>query len=363
MIRYHTVQPANVKDAYSEYDSVDFEMTFENRQLLRNSVRIKADLVVTRDGTNPVRTEDNIFIDPKIGAHCFVSSITTELQSKGVLENLQEYPRYVRMMSETTMAEDDIFNSENVCELRSPDIKVTNAILQGPTDGQIVNVKNDFSIKPRFCLNSMSGPLSYTRSGTIRVTIKLARFFNALAGQNMVPDATYALSNLRLCYMSSADASAKSKVQMATKLNIKQSVASAFSNIATRVPAVCRSVSCSFQLQADENKATSNNVETARLPNVKELQFLFNDSQNEFITYIIKDQEELLRRYVESFADTESNSLSLAKLRASKGYGIGLPFRDFIDLSNQKFNVQITSDVESTAPYIMYMYFHSTSDV
>ena len=362
MIRYHTVQPANVKDTYNEYDSVDFEMTFETRQLLRNSARIKAGLVVTKSG-NAIKTADNIFIDPKIGAHCFVSSITTELQSKGVLENLQEYPRYVRMVSEATMAEGDVLNSENVCELRSPDVKVTNAILQGPTDGKIVNLKNDFSLKPKFCLNAMSGPLSYSRSGTIRVTIKLARYFNALFGPSMVADATYALSNLRLCYMSSVDSSAKSKVQMGTKLNIKQSVASAFSNVSTRVPAVCKSVSCSFQLQADENNMTSNNVETAKLPNVKELQFLFNDSQNEFITYIIKDQEELLRRYVESFADTESNSLSLTKLRASKGFGIGLPFRDFIDLSNQKFNVQITSDVESNAPYIMYMYFHSMTSV
>ena len=66
---------------------------------------------------------------------------------------------------------------------------------------------------------------------------------------------------------------------------------------------------------------------------------------------------------MESFADTESNSLSLTKLRASKGFGIGLPFRDFIDLSNQKFNVQITSDVDSNAPYIMYMYFHSMTTV
>ena len=107
MLRYHTVQPANTKSSYSEYDSVDFELTFEQRQLVPNSIRIESDLDVYSAGTTLIDDDGSskIYIDPKIGAHSFVSSITTELQQAGVIENFQEYPRYVRMMTEATMAE------------------------------------------------------------------------------------------------------------------------------------------------------------------------------------------------------------------------------------------------------------------
>lgn len=366
MLRYHTVQPANTKSSYSEYDSVDFELTFEQRQLVPNSIRIESDLDVYSDNASPptsIAGDGSIYIDPKIGAHSFVSSFTTELQQAGVIENFQEYPRYVRMMTEATMAESDVFNSENVCELRSPSLKVSNAIIAGQTDGQATRQQSaDFSIKPKFCLNTLSGPLSFTKSGAVRITIKLSRYFASLFGGSMDGDHNYQLSNLRLCFMSMPDASAKAKVMMRTKLNIKQSITSNFANISTKVPAVCNAVSCSVQRQSKENNQYSNNVETEVLPNVSELQFLFNDSQNEYITYQIKDREELLRRYIQSFAETGSNSASINRLRANAGWGLGLPFRDFIDLSNQKFNVQLTCDV-SSGPYILYMYFHSTSQL
>lgn len=370
MLRYHTVLPANTKSSYSEYDSVDFELTFDQRQLVPNSIRIESDLDVNSDNATPQRTSitapSNIYIDPKIGAHSFISSITTELQQAGVIENFQEYPRYVRMMTEATMAENDTFNSENVCELRSPSLKVSNAIIAGQTDGQTGTTARqqsaDFSIKPKFCLNTLSGPLSFTKSGAVRITIKLSRYFASLFGGSMTDNHNYQLSNLRLCFMTMPDVSAKAKVMMRTKLNIKQSITSNFANVSTKVPAVCNAVSCSVQRQSKENSQYSNNVETEVLPNVSELQFLFNDSQNEYITYQIKDREELLRRYIQSFAETGSNSASINRLRANQGWGLGLPFRDFIDLSNQKFNVQLTCDV-SSGPYILYMYFHSTSQL
>ena len=44
MSRYVTVYPENLKDEYKAFDSVDFVMTFENMELMANSVRIKADL-------------------------------------------------------------------------------------------------------------------------------------------------------------------------------------------------------------------------------------------------------------------------------------------------------------------------------
>lgn len=365
MLRYHQVQPQNLKSTYGEYDSVDFELTFENRQLVPSSIKLEADLTVMPDGS-ALQTNQKVYIDPFIGAHSFVDSIITEVQSGGVLENFQNYPRFQRMVADTTMTVDDMMNSENTCELRSPNLKVTQALLSGHkmSNSTTTVLPPDFSIKPNFCLNTINAPLDYSKTGAVRITVKLARNFSALYGPGVAATTIYQLSNLRLCFNSVVGK--PSKVSMRTKLGIKQAITSAFANIATKVPAVCRGVSCSFQLQSEENSQYENNVETVVPPNIKELSFAFNDSLNEYITYVIKGRAELLDKYIESFANTGSNMIRLSKLEARKGYGIGLQFGTtgdplFIDLSNQKFNVQITSDISEN--YNIYMYFHSVASM
>jgi hypothetical protein len=205
----------------------------------------------------------------------------------------------------------------------------------------------------------MTSDLPYSKTGAIRISLKLNRNFSVLYGADVVAGSNYILNNLRLSFMSVPETQLKAPVQLRTLLNIKQTVSSGLANISSKIPAVCNAVSCSFQRQSRENTMYFNNFETEKLPNVQQLQFLFNDSQSQYITYQIDDQQELLERYLNSFSSDGNNSLSLVNLRAGKGWGIGLSFSEFIDLSQQKFNIQLTSGVESTDQYIMYMYFHS----
>ena len=64
---------------------------------------------------------------------------------------------------------------------------------------------------------------------------------------------------------------------------------------------------------------------------------------------------------MESFnkPDTGDNQAKLMNLRANGGYGIGLRFSEEIDLKNQKFNAQFTTNIYSTNPYIMYSFFNT----
>lgn len=369
MSRYVTVYPENLKAQYTEYDSIDFVLTFENMALVPNSLKIQADLAVYSDALATTRiTDTNVRIDGKVGAHSFISSITTDFQQSGTIENFQEYPRYCRMVHDATLRANDLNNSEAVCELKAPDDFLANLPLQGISQSYLAplnpnNLDADFSIKPRFCLNNMSGALNYSKSGTIRVNVKLARNAAALylteeGSAAGLTTANYVLRNIRLCYMTEP-AGQSGKVSMRTKLNIKQAVLSSFANISTKVPAVCNAVSCSFQKQTSENNIKFNNSQTEVLPLVDELQFLFNDSQNEYITFVIKDRIELLKRYIESFVNTGTNGASLKNLAHNNSYGIGLAFNEFIDFSSQKFNVQLNSAVNSNEPYTLYMYFHS----
>jgi len=66
-----------------------------------------------------------------------------------------------------------------------------------------------------------------------------------------------------------------------------------------------------------------------------------------------------LHRYIDSFRSTGHQQMSLDKFRTNTGFGIGLNFQGFIDLSNQRFGLQLESDINNTKPMNVYMYFHS----
>ena len=86
-----------------------------------------------------------------------------------------------------------------------------------------------------------------------------------------------------------------------TKYTYKTNISSGFSNIQTKVPAVCDGVSMTFQPSADEGNKSLNNTQLSLLPNVSEVVFTFNDSTNSLVSYSIKDDEELVERYLESY--------------------------------------------------------------
>jgi hypothetical protein len=146
---------------------------------------------------------------------------------------------------------------------------------------------------------------------------------------------------------------------MKTKLNIKASVQSSFANIQTQVPAICTAMTASFQIQTNENTGRYDNLALNAVPNLAQTQFLFNDSSNTLISYIIKENSELQDRAIDSMMDTGKNSLSTQKLANNEGFLVGLDFDAAIDLSQQKFSLQLTSSITSNLAMIVYMYFHS----
>ena len=105
-----------------------------------------------------------------------------------------------------------------------------------------------FSIKPHICLNSVDAKLPYRRSGDIRVSLNLNRLAGALYGLDVDNQTTYKITNLQLTYSCYEDDGDNEAVVLRTVMNIKQSVLSAFSNTASKVPAVVNSVSCSFMI-------------------------------------------------------------------------------------------------------------------
>jgi len=307
----------------------------------------------------------------------------------GQLSSFSNYPRYVKSLRDATMSASDVgFSSQTVSELCAGDEATLKNMFYGyPPNNKtagaasLSNEPLNFSFKPYISINKARGEtqISYDDWGNIRVSVNLARAAGCLYGPAMAADVSYLITNMRCLFMSVLDDGVKSKLPTILEpvISNKQTVSSNFANTSHRVPAVVSSFSSTFLLLSKENALKYNNLETNELPGLTQLQFLFQDSTSQSITSTIKDRSEVITRYLESFnkpdktvttvtgettiekIDIGDNQAKLMNLRANGGYGIGLRFSEAIDLKNQKFNAQFTTNIDSTNPYIMYSFFNT----
>jgi hypothetical protein len=367
-LKFHLAEPEAKADVYTEFANIDFNINVgEGRSLVKNSVRFLADLKILDNGA---RNATDIFFDPKVGAHAFVDSLQVSFldgQNSGSKENLQNYARYVAMQEIALTSPEDALNASQLCELKGYDERTSNLFSAGRVTRNTnnpVTQDQDFSIKPVCILNKMQGGnLSYSKSGTIRLTLNLAPNRSALMGAayNQAQDG-YELRNPRVIYQSLPDTGKEPQVLMRSVYNVKNAILSSFSNTQVRVPAVCDAVTISLQQQSREQQSPFSNYQCERPIGWEEVQFLFNDT-NEYITYVIKDQTEALHRAVKSFLDTGHNQVSGSRFSDNQSFLLGLSFGKFVDLSNQKFGVQLKTAIDNTTPHNIYMYFHSVMTV
>ena len=386
-VQYHEVFPENiVAGGYKEFDNVDFVMTYEGRKLQLNSIRILCDITVTPSGGNLTNVVSNpqLYFDGKVGGHGVIDSIISSVNG-AVIENSTSYGRLVSMKTKATTRPSDMNVASNSCEGKVSNDRLTNLLLRGVPSGKfttdatpanhnyLTSIVDPFNvaIKPDFCLNnafSDSGGLpliSFRKSGTIKVSLRLARNFAFLYGEDAT-GSSYTLTNLRMTYMSRDDDGTDDTISMRSVVGIRQGLASDYANIQAVVPAVCNAVSMSVQPQDYENTARQNNYQLHTVPQFTSVQYLFNDSTNKYLTFLLRTEPESLERYIDSFRDTGMNSADLVSLRANLSYGLGLSWGSYISLMNQKFNIQLQSGIGSSVKpdgtartWIAYMFFHT----
>ena len=361
---YHSSVPESTQATYIEYNNVDFVLNVgAGRSLLRNSVRLCGEINITSDGT--VRPTLGVCMDPAIGIHSVVSSVQTSFGNSGMKENINNYARWVKMQSAGMLYMDDMNNASQQVELRCVNQLVSENIAKGVTtlnSGTKLTDNRDFAMKPSCILNKMTGDdMPFEKSGEVRLTFNLARNQSALYGRAQGSGATYRLSNLHVSYSSvETQGDPSSKVtSMRSVYNVKSTILSNTSNTNVQVPASCDAVSCSFQRQVDENVNVFNNYELSMVQNIRRVQFEFNDSTNKYISYNENDLGAMIQRYLESMSSEGHQQMKLDKFRGNNGFAIGQKFNGFVDLSKQRFGIQLTSDIDNTRPMNLYSYFHS----
>tara|TARA_Y100000114_G_C11755330_1_gene326574 strand:+ start:1443 stop:2555 length:1113 start_codon:yes stop_codon:yes gene_type:complete len=361
---YHRVEVENSKSVYTEFDNLDFFLQTDGRALQKNSVRIEGDLrVLVNNGAGGTQrlTNENVLLDNVIGIHGLCDSFSVEFQNAGLVENYQEYSHYVKTKNIGELDRNDTHSSLKCCELITPKEDITQQMLGGDTslNAQAVagdRIDIDFSFKPIICINRMSDDVSFSKTGFIKVTLNLKKNASCFYGRDVDSSTAYELRNVRLTYRSVPDVN--NSVQMRTVLSLKSSINTSFSNTMSKVPAVCDGVSCVFMKQSKEGALKLCNSDVEKLSGIKEVQFLFSDSTSQYVSYVIDDKGEMLDRFINSLSNSGHNMVNTNQ--NDMNFGIGLSF-PAVDLSNQKFNIQINSDDNtiSTDPYLIYQFFHS----
>jgi len=149
---------------------------------------------------------------------------------------------------------------------------------------------------------------------------------------------------------------------MNTYSMIKNTINSQQGNISATIPqSRVSGVVVNFLSQNNESSATANHYRLEKMPQLKSVQYLFNNSTNDAVSYVEEDLQTMVARGVAAVSSSvgKGSICSPNKLAANKANVIGLPFEDFIDLSRQKFNVQLVSDSPNLGnePRIAYLYF------
>jgi len=382
---YHSVSPENEPSggAFTEFAIADYVLNFPQRKIVAGSIRISANVVITDTKALSLATQ-NLYVDPLVGASAFFDTMTTSLDKVGQVESIQDYGRFIKTIAQAKESRTDMFKGSAVCELKAPNANWVKAVLKGTSAtraeaagadaaGLVISDDAGFSIKPTICLNSAvggDGTMSFRKTGSIRLTLRVARALAAAYGPSVSTStegtsATISLKNMKVHFASVPDDGTDAPMTMNNIVNIQSTIQSTFSNISCQVPAVCRAVSATVIRADRQNKGGLDNpLQCEVLPEFKTVEFIYNNTiNNSLVSYQISDYAELLERYVRSVSDSDHSQTSMWEIKHNNGFGIGLTFDGLMDLRRQRFQIQISSNVSSSEPYAISLFFFGVQTI
>jgi hypothetical protein len=362
MSLYSSVQPLSQRTngKYLPNDSVDFVMDFAGREVDPSTIRISGELYITTDAQGDVLLNgtQQIFIDPKVGAHGIFQQYITSLPDAGiVVENFANVPRWIAMKEAATQTKTGTGSIlSHVIELKAPNQEQMRSVLGVGGDKLLVS----FSIKPYCALTHAMNNISYSKTGTVKLTCLMASATQLLFGAGCDANTSYYLKNLQLDYLSSPDT--QQPLTMMKVSSLKQTLSSSNQQLSVIMPISSSSLSMSFVRLAEENTLTNNYTQLAVVPAVTRVEFSYNDIVSSvFITYALENKPEITVNALLSLDSTGKYDLLQDILDVEKGltenYLIGTLFGDVALANNTKVGVNIQSAVQGGDAFAAYLYF------
>jgi len=375
-LQYSNVQPDNNKASFNPLDSVIFTVNNQGRSLVLGSVKLEGKLTVNSTGTTRAVTPMDIRFNQNAGVANFIESCQISTANQSQLENISfDYARWVNMVAVATKDRNDSCSSKDVCELKAPINDFTREFTYGtvsPNSGAKETRDMDFSHKLKVCLNrAVSGDvMPFSKSGFTKITIGLAKNSDAFFGTfrtdaNVnIDSVNYTLSDLSISYQTVADDGKASPVQMRTIIPIKSTLQSDFANVSSSVPGSCDAVSISYQQLSRSSNTAFDNSALNQLPSWNSIQFTFNGSNSEYVSYIIQNRSDAIKHAISSLAVSGHSQVGANALNTNSTLIHGLNFGEFVPLQSQQFNVQISTDgISTVGTYLIYLYFHSMAQL
>ena len=387
--QYANIFPLSQKSEYYSQENIDFLLNLDGVKLLAGSVVIEGEVAVFPDRSVPGTpyAGQNIMFDAQSGFHGLFRDLTTELQNLGVIENFQNYARYAKMATVALTHDESLaVESVNAVEGKLQNAEQVRGLLLGrsSSDNYV-----PFSVKPLFCLNKASAPLSGAAVGQVRVRVRLAPDDEFLYGSAFSLGTTgYIIKNLRMRYVTVPDDGKKTQVQMEVYQTFRSAVDSNNQNVSTFIPGLCDAVHISFIPQVTEGTPTKNYLQLAVLPGqpplgasgtytgnhygVERLYYSVNDTDTAVVGFTLESREEIVYNALRSFNSSADKHCSLIRKYnqedASDSYLVGIPFGGLIDFSRVKFSMELQSQCSNdasstTGVHICYIYARCMSTV
>ena len=356
-MQYHQIFPQSFKEQYSQNDVIDFVMTFEGQSLVAGSVRLTGNLQLQKGSTNiDVTNTDVVGFDPLIGIHGAYQAITCSTDLGGVLENNNAYPLYCKAKATASATNTQYAtHSADTAELRCGN--KSTSITKALAINNKVDQKVSFAMKPDVAFNKSSDHIPFAKSGVCKMTVRLATNNQFIYGAGNDGTYQYILSDFQLHYRTVPMKGVKA-LQFDTVVSISNTIESNLTSLANRVPATVQSASCVFIREKNINQPIPNSLALEVPPDVSRVEFSFNDSTTQYVTFVLEDREEILYNYQRSWGFNQKNNITLDELdHEGRGYGIGLPFGQLIDMTNQKFGLTLESGISNVDKYSITMFF------
>ena len=351
---YNAAQPTNIKQKYGEFDVITFLMKMPTgRQCKAGSMRINGFLKLYKTSpagvTSAIDGNEGIMLDQFAGVHSFFRNTNSTINSRTV-ESLQNYPRYVSMVSQHDFSPESLITNS----LNAPELK-------GALNTYLLNGSNaikgiPFSMKPQICVNKSSADLAQSKFQEIQIMVQLGSAVEALyisgAVNAQISSLSYELTDLQLSWMETMEVPSNEPVVLNTVSNMVQTITGLSNNIQVVSSTAYNALSMSFMHQSSVKSLYNNNMLCEYIPDISRLEILVNGVDAP-LSYAITTPayQDIALNYYKSLSSSgnaiwglprgEKNSIMNRFYSENGSFGIGSAFSDSI---NDKLQVALTID-------------------
>jgi hypothetical protein len=347
MSAYSSIYPLSQRTngQYLPNDTVDFLLDFAGREIVKNSIRISGNLVVTQ-GEAVVNATQDIYFDAKTGCHGLFQQYIVSSSDK-VIQNFQSAPRWLAMMESAKNSAITCGGTlDHAAALQCAKDEDTQIIMAGG---------KSFSVKPYIGINNSSANLPYSKFGQIKITCLVSSITQFLFGDNVNANTAFYLTDLQLSYRTVPEVTV-GPVVMEVITTIKQTVSSQQNQLSVICPNASSAIALSFVPLATENALTAKYTRMSQLPAVKRVESSYNDiTVGVSLQFALENPQEISLNYLMAMGWDGITSQTVD----GDYYGIGFDFGDRV-LPNTKIGVYIESEIASA--YAAYMYFKGLTE-